>query len=119
MKKKKKAPFELPKATVVKSLPSKRLQKRISPDFVPIFDETLVLGNEVQTTPNVVVKEPQRRPVVSSLPRKARIQPRGEGFRTQYQPQTSSLKRSSINVVVQHNNRGTEQNLSITTFISS
>ena len=45
VKKKKKAKFELPHPNVVKSLPRattssnpKRLQRRISSDFVPIFD---------------------------------------------------------------------------------
>lgn len=60
---------------MVKSLPdTKRHSRRIKPDFVPIFDDDI----QVTTTP---------KPRVSSLPiRKPKIQPRGEGFRLQYQP---------------------------------
>ena len=89
--KKTKAEFTLPKATF--STPSSRFQRRISPDFVPIFDE--------EPTPNLT---PNIEPVVKSLPRKVvprvsqlprnpripRIQPRGEGFRTRYVRQNTN-----------------------------
>ena len=85
IKRKKKAEFELPAFDTVKSLPSIRHERRISPDFVPIFDiNELTQENasptsllpEVQTTTTV---EPlTARPRVSSLP--LRLQPRGEGW---------------------------------------
>ena len=57
VKKKKKAKFELPHPNVVKSLPratassnSKRLQRRISADFVPIFADNIDV-NTNQLTP--------------------------------------------------------------------
>ena len=85
IKRKKKAEFELPAFDTVKSLPSIRHERRISPDFVPIFDiNELTQENasptsllpEVQITTTV---EPlTARPRVSSLP--LRLQPRGEGW---------------------------------------
>merc|ERR1711981_1098970 len=92
VKKKKKAKFELPHPNVVKSLPratsssnSKRLQRRISADFVPIFEDVIDV-NTNQLTPETTKtsktsfktkKISSLHPKVSSLPRKrtARIQP--------------------------------------------
>ena len=103
IKRKKKAQFELPKPpTVVKSLPtvvnnlptfaseSKRLQRRISPDFVPIFDINEVTSPEIQSSTSTTERSKKSpSPRVSSLPRQARIQPRGEGYRLQYTPTSS------------------------------
>ena len=90
IKRKKKADFELPTPNVVKTLPSlesKRLQKRISPDFVPIFDINDIPkeNTDIEKTTEIPVSflTPTR---VKSLPRKARLQPRGEGYRLNYQP---------------------------------
>ena len=106
VKKKKKAKFELPHPNVVKSLPratsssnSKRLQRRISADFVPIFADNIddvttnQLTPETTKTSTTSLKPTKKKnnslhPKVSSLPRKrtgaARIQPRGEGYRIKY-----------------------------------
>ena len=83
IKRKKKAQFELPHFDTVKSLPSIRHERRISPDFVPIFDiNELTQENasppEVQTTTTAEPPLTARPPRVSSLP--LRIQPRGEGW---------------------------------------
>jgi len=110
VKKKKKAKFELPHPNVVKSLPrattssnSKRLQRRISADFVPIFDVGDIPRDNTDLNTNQLTPETKTRtafsrkarqkikstlPKVSSLPRTrtARIQPRGEGYRIKYRP---------------------------------
>jgi len=104
VKKKKKAKFELPNPNLVKSLlpratsssNSKRLQRRISADFVPIFDDNLSNFDHLNTnqlTPQTKTKVKQQKfikslPRISSLPRsrKARIQPQREDYRTHYRP---------------------------------
>ena len=81
IKRKKKAQFSLPNIDTVKSLPSIRHERRISPDFVPIFDINQLtppeVTAEVRTTTTNSPPLPTPRPRVSSLP--LRIQPRGEG----------------------------------------
>ena len=92
--KKTKAEFTLPKATF--STPSSRFQRRISPDFVPIFaeeEEDNLLTPK--TTAKTIVKSLPRKvkSKVSQLPRNPRIpiiQPRGEGYRTRYVRQQSN-----------------------------
>ena len=82
----------LPRAT--SSSNSKRLQRRISADFVPIFDDNLSNFDHLNTnqlTPQTKTKVKQQKfikslPRISSLPRsrKARIQPQREDYRTHY-----------------------------------
>ena len=88
----------LPRATT--SSNSKRLQRRISSDFVPIFDlgdipsdDTALNTNQLtpETKTNTAFKKSQKKfrtnlPKISSLPRKrtVKIQPRGEGYRKKY-----------------------------------
>ena len=105
IKRKKKAQFALPEIDTVKSLPSIRYERRIAPDFVPIFDineltPTSSSGStssfpDVRTptttaTPTRITPRPplptsprprtpsRPTPRVSSLPLR-KIQPRGEG----------------------------------------
>ena len=108
IKRKKKAQFALPEIDTVKSLPSIRHERRIAPDFVPIFDineltPTSSSGStsssssfpDVRTptttaTPTRITPRPplptsprprtpsRPTPRVSSLPLR-KIQPRGEG----------------------------------------
>lgn len=88
VKKKKKALFELPTDQDIRSLPSERHERRISPDFVPIFDDVNVLTHQGILTPETTTTTIT--PVVKSLPpirRKFDIQPRGEGYKLQYEPQ--------------------------------
>ena len=82
----------LPRAT--SSSNSKRLQRRISADFVPIFDDNLSNFDHLNTnqlTPQTKTKIKSQKfvkslPRISSLPRsrKARIQPQREDYRTHY-----------------------------------
>ena len=83
--KKTKAEFTLPKATF--STPSSRFQRRISPDFVPIFEAEPEEDNNLLTPKTIVKSLPRKVQKVSQLPRNPRIpriQPRGEGYRTRY-----------------------------------
>jgi hypothetical protein len=96
IKRKKKADFNLPSPSInheiiIKSLPqSRRLSRRISNDFVPIFDvpheeDLLTPKSRSTTTTTTSAPRPAR---VSSLPvRNSLIQPRGEGYRLKYRPQ--------------------------------
>ena len=106
IKRKKKAKFALPEIDTVKSLPSIRHERRIAPDFVPIFDINELTPTsssrgtspsfpDVRTptttaTPTRITPRPplptsprprtpsRPTPRVSSLPLR-KIQPRGEG----------------------------------------
>ena len=92
----------LPRAT--SSSNSKRLQRRISADFVPIFDDNLSDFDHLNTnqlTPQTKTKIKSQKfikslPRISSLPRsrsrKARIQPRREDYRTHYRVIKQILK---------------------------
>ena len=91
--KKTKAEFTLPRATF--SQTSSRFQRRISPDFVPLFGAAEFESEPDNLTPlaKPVVKSLPKSPKfrqnvkVSKLPRNPRfprIQPRGEGYRTRY-----------------------------------
>ena len=90
----------LPRAT--SSSNSKRLQRRISADFVPIFDDNLSDFDHLNTnqlTPETKTKIKSQKfikslPRISSLPRsrKARIQPRREDYRTHYRVIKQILK---------------------------
>ena len=77
IKRKKKAKFELPHIDTVKSLPSIRHERRISPDFVPIFDINEIPVTSPPEVKTTTTAAPPPRPRVSSLP--LRMQPRGEG----------------------------------------
>ena len=90
----------LPRAT--SSSNSKRLQRRISADFVPIFDDNLSDFDHLNTnqlTPETKTKIKSQKfikslPRISSLPRsrKARIQPRREDYPTHYRVIKQILK---------------------------
>ena len=88
--KKTKAEFTLPKATF--SQTSSRFQRRISPDFVPLFGGPETEENLTPSSKPIVKSLPKFRQnsqkvKVSKLPRNPRfprIQPRGEGYRTRY-----------------------------------
>ena len=90
----------LPRAT--SSSNSKRLQRRISADFVPIFDDNLSDFDHLNTnqlTPQTKTKIKSQKfvkslPRISSLPRsrKARIQPQRRDYRTHYRVIKQSSK---------------------------